>query len=523
MSATRKGQRMSKRHVLNTEGALPQDTILATNAMNILITADSIRSIANLITKQINRKLTTGEIGQLDTFIKRLPDSQFSGMQLGSAHVKIANDFIHRFKMWDEVAEEQEDLAALTRIKEQTTEPTYVDAMKAELGALSDNENGLKYSMFHDRRGRSIVSKERAGKERIFRDRSTPDNYLNAEGQDWKTAETGYADFPGGKAAGEDMTDPTTAGAETSVDPAVMAAAFRNQVRVNKELMKYLKMWNGLFNAETIDDIFSRSTSSLMTFGSVVMPHQVVPLDTRFRLIDYNPPIPNTAYRWYVHTSNDAGRPGDIRTQDTLTQVMAMTIDPFWIPISNARYQYYQRVRMYIHEFKSQAVQVNEFIDGDSGTMTRTNFYHFEFLVDRVGVDRIHLTPVNPTYIFRMPIAQVNTLTISFRSPFELIVFDPDRLNFVVSNTNPAVFTSLEPNNLATGDLVYVTNFTAMGFPDEVALVNQSTGWFITRLSATTFSIPVDLSALPGPVPNVEVQFGSKRIVTQIEFVSLEQ
>lgn len=515
MSATRNGQRMSKRHVLNTEGALPQDTILAANAMNILVTADSMRSIANLITKQINRKLTTGEIGQLDAFIKRLPDSQFSGMPLGDAHVKIANDFIHRFKMWDEIAEEQEDLAALTRIKEQTTEPTYVDAMKAELGALSDNENGLKYSMFHDRRGRSIVSKERAGKERTFRDRSAPNNYLNVEGQDWKTAEDGYAP------AAEEMTDSSSS--DTMLNPTILAAAFRNQVRVNKELMKYLKSWNGMINAETIDDIFSRSTSSLMTFESVVMPHQVVPLDTRFRLIDYNPPIPNTAYRWYVHTSNDAGRPGDIRTQDTLTQVMAMKIDPFWIPVSNARYQYYDRIRMYIHEFKSQAVQVNEFIDGDSGTVTRSNFYHFEFLVDRVGVDRIHLTPINPNYVFRMPIAQVNTLTVSFRSPFELIVFDPDRLNFVVSNTNPAVFTSLEPNNLATGDLVYITNFYVANFPDEVSLVNQPAGWFITRLSATTFSIPVDLSALLGPVPNVEVQFGSKRIVTQIEFISLEQ
>lgn len=507
MSATRNGQRMSKRHVLNAEGALPQDTILAANAMNILVTADSIRSIANLITKQIKRKLTTGEIGQLDAFIKRLPDSQFAGMPIAAAHQKIAGDFIYRFQMWDEIAEEQDDIAALTHVNEQTDEPTHVDLMKAELGALSDNENALKYSIFHDRRGRSIVSQERAGKQRIMRDRSTPDNYLDAEGRDWKAADTANAEKQT-----EDMTN-----------PAVLAAAFRNQVRVNKELMKYLKMWNGLFNAETIDEIFSRSTSSLLTFSSVVMPHQVVPIDTRFRLVSYNPPVPGTEYRWNVHTANDAGRAGDIRTQDTLTQVMAMTIDPFWIPVSNARYQYYERVRMYIQEFKSQAVQVNEFIDGSSGTVTRTNFYHFEFLVDRVGVDRIHLVPINPTFVFRMPIAQVNTLTISFRSPFEQIVFDPDRLYFTVSNTNPAVFTSFVPNNLATGDLVYVTNFVAPGFPDEVALVNQPAGWFITRLSATTFSIPVDLSALPGPVPEIEVQFGSKRIVTQIEFVSLEQ
>jgi len=494
--------RRSKRQILNAEGSLPQDSILSEASGQILVTAESLRIIANHITKSIKRQLTTGEIAQLDQFINRLPGSQFSGATLAQAQQKIATQFITRYKMWDEISEERDNLSSLLHLDNDT--PTVDDAERAELMGLTDHENPLKFSMFHDRRGRSIVSRERAGDERLIRNRGTPNNYLNQEGRD-------VVDGSG--------IPPT----ESFQDHETMAAAFRNQQRVNKELMKYLRTMNSTFNAETIPEIFARSTNNLITYGSITIPHQVIPLDTRFRLVNYNNTgHGNTEYKWNIHTSNDAGRPGDIRMQDTITQVMAMTICPFWIPVSNAKYQYYDKVRMYIREFKEQSVQVNEFLDGDVGQVTRTNYYHFEFLIDRREVNRIHLTPICPTFTFRLPIAQVNTITVQFRSPFELITFDPDRLYFTVSNTNPAVFTSSEDHQLATGDLVYVVGFTG-GSQVVNREVNDPAGYFVTRLSATQFSIPLDLTSLAGPVDNIEVQFGSKRIVTQIEFVSLEQ
>lgn len=500
--------RKSKRQMLGAEGSLPQDSILSDASGQILVTAESLRAIANHITKSIKRQLTTGEIAQLDQFINRLPGSQFSGATLAQAQQKIAGQFINRYKMWDEVAEERDNLSALLHLTNDNEFPTVDDAERAELMGLTDNENPLKFSMFNDRRGRSIISRERAGEERLIRNRGTPNSYLNQEGRDLEEgmSSTSSESFQG------NLTDPATA-----------TAAFRNQQRVNKELMKYLRAMNSTFNAETIPEIFARSTNNLITFESVTIPHQVIPLDTRFRLVNsQNAGHGNTEYKWNIHTSNDAGRPGDIRMQDTITQVMAMTICPFWIPVSNARYQYYDKVRMYIREFKEQSVQVNEFLDGDAGQITRTNYYHFEFLIDRREVNRIHLIPICPTFKFRLPIAQINTITVQFRSPFELITFNPDRLYFTVSNINPAVFTSTEDHQLATGDLVYVVGFEA-GTQVVNRAVNDSAGYFVTRLSATQFSIPLDLTSLAGPVDNVEVQFGSKRIVTQIEFVSLEQ
>jgi hypothetical protein len=558
-----KNQRRATRKMLHADNSLPQDTILSDTSGHILTTAESLRSISNIISKTIGRKVSTAEVGMLDKFISRLPGSRFANKSLITAQREIADQFIYKSKMQDEIPAENENLESLIHLDDGAT---MQDAQRAELNGLTPNENPHKMSMFRDRQGRSVVSRERAGEASVYANRSAPHNLLNQEGRDLADAD----------------------GAHTG--QASVEAAMRVQQRVNKELLKSIRTLNGTFNPESIDGIFSRSVNSLASFNNINLPHQVVPLDSRFRLVDQGS---NSEYKWNVHTASDAGRPGDIRMQDTLTQIMMMKICPFWIPVSQARYGYYEKIRMYIKEFKGQSIQVNEFLDGSSARNIRSSNYHFEFLIDRREVNRIHLIPICPEFTFRMPIAQVNTLSVTFRSPFELIEFDDDRLFFTVSNANPAVFTSISDHRLATGDLVYVTNFQdpavvmtasftatcvlnvtaiagtpivigatvvgngvkegtyitsfgtgvggvgtyntgrantigAIGSAGVVvstndAEVNQVEGHFITRLSNTTFSIPVDLSTVPSSVSNVEVEFGSKRIVTQIEFVSLEQ
>jgi hypothetical protein len=371
---------------------------------------------------------------------------------------------------------------------------------KVELSGLTTNENPLKYSMYHDRRGNSAVDRDRVDGVHIVGPRSGPNNIATEERLD--------------------MDTPTSA-----IDGGASAVMLRNQHRIHKEMLKYLRALNGTFTPEAIDEILQRSRSSLITFQSVVLPRQIIPLDSRFRLVEHNHP---GEYKWNIHTSNDPGRPGDIRMQDTVTEVMQLKICPFWIPVADSRHQFYSKVRMYIKEFKGQSIQVNEFEDCDQGCVPRTHNYHFEFLIDRREVNRIHLIPICDTFKFRKPMAQVNTLTLEFRAPFERIEFDADRLFFTISNTNPALFTTTEDHNLATGDLVYVCNFVS-GQADPLAAkrtereVNRPQGHFITRISDTEFEIQVDLSAEPAPVENIEVQFGSKRIVTQLELISLEQ
>lgn len=496
-----KSQRRAKRKALLVQGTLApdgtehEDSMIGRDSGQLLLTHDSLLAISNLITQKIQRKLSNGEVAELDKFIGRLPPSQFEGIKLSEARLKIADQFMYRHNMWEEVPQEQEDLRSLVRLNEVTDQPDMKEYQKIELNGLTTDENPLKYSMYHDRRGSAAIDRDHTG-EHLLGPRSAPNNIATKERLDIDAME--------GEAG---------------------IAMARIQQRVNKELLKYLRTMNGAFSPEAIEEIFARSRSSLITFQSIVLPHQVIPLDSRFRLVDYVEP---GEYKWNIHTSNDPGRPGDIRMQDTVTEVMQMKICPFWIPVSEARHQFYSKVRLYIKEFKAQSIQVNEFEDCDIGCVPRPHYYHFEFLIDRQERNRIHLTPICDTFKFRKPMAQVNTLTLVFRAPFEKIEFDADRLLFTVSNTNPALFTSTEPHTLATGDLVYVCNFVSNQMDPLAAQrtnreVNRYQGHIITRISDTEFTIPVDLTAEPGPTSNIEVQFGSKRIVTQIELISLEQ
>ena len=498
-----KSQRRSKRKMLRRRGALPPndteyaDSILGRDSSQILLTQDSLIAISNMVTKKIKRKLSNGEVEELDRFIGRLPPSAFEGLNLHNARLKIADQFMYRHNMWEEVPTEEEDLASLVKLNEVTDDPDLKEYQKIELSGLTTNENPLKYSMYHDRRGNSAVDRERAGNEVLVGRRSTPNDIATQELLDMQE---------GDRAVG-------------IASAAMTSAMMRNQHRINKEMLMYLRSMNGTFTPETLEEIFARSRSSLITFQSVVLPRQIIPLDSRFRLVDYDEP---GEYKWNIHTSNDPGRPGDIRMQDTVTEVVQMKICPFWIPVSDERYQYYDKVRLYIKEFKGQSIQVNEFEDCDQGCVPRPHYYHFEFLIDRREVNRLHLIPICDTFKFRKPMAQVNTLTLVFRAPFEKIIFDADRLFFTVSNTNPALFTATEDHNLATGDLVYICNFDSA---DSLINreVNDPAGHIITRISDTEFTIPIDLTPLAGPINNIEVQFGSKRIITEIELISLEQ
>jgi hypothetical protein len=76
-----------------------------------------------MISRKLKRKLSNGEVTSLDEFIGRLPPSQFQGISLSDARKKIADQFMYRHNMWEEVPEEQEDLSSLVRLNEVTDDP----------------------------------------------------------------------------------------------------------------------------------------------------------------------------------------------------------------------------------------------------------------------------------------------------------------------------------------------------------------------------------------------------------------
>lgn len=448
------------------------DTLVTPDNHRLFISREFLLLMANKVSSITNKKCTVPEIEQMDIFLKKYPPSKFNNGTMSNALELLANEFINRYAVEKKIADKNSStsVVSLTKLNEVTDDPTIDEYQKKEIKQFTLNENQNKYSAFTDRRGNAVVDKER--NEGI---RSTPDGYPS--------------------------------GHKISIN------------EVNEQNYETLKLVKNFLNPDSIDQLVSRFSSSYLSFTNVSLPHQIVPLDSKNRLLSNTS---NNEYSWNLNYSTNIGQLGDIKVQDTIQQVMRMSVESFWIPLTYIN-TYYSRIRMLIKEFTIQSIWDSEFVSSD---INKSNlyYYHFEFNITQTSGDRAFLEPVNKDYTFRKPFAQVNTLTISFRTPFQSLTFDDDRGVYTITYANPTVFTltSGTNNNLATGDLIYVINSDS-GNTTIDQLLNNINGYIITKISATSFSIPVDTSALVGTQTGVDVYYGSKRIVVPMRFVCLEQ
>lgn len=459
----------AKRIMLDKQGELGADTIMTQDRADILLSKKCLTQIANMISRKVGRGMTHNEMQSLVTFIQGLPARNYVGIPYVRAQNIIADQFITRG-----VSVMSEDQARTAEMSSEMHE-----YQKAELNNLTNDENPLKLAAFADRRGNAIIDEDRIHGTHIMADRGSPNDILSSQ-----------------------STTPTPMSA--------MTIAANDMSRVIRTFTEYL-------NPETIGEILMRNKNSWITYESVVLPHQTTQLDSRYRQFIH---VPLYEYRWLLNFSGDVGNSGDIRFQDTLKEVVQMQVSSFWIPCKNVNDSYYNKIRMFVKEFAAQSIEFTQYLA--DGSIYVKN-YHFEFLITQRDIGRLYLTPIGDgIFRFRKPFARVESLTISFLNPFEQIIPDPDMMTATVSNTNPAVFTTSLPNTLATGDLIYAQLFNSPD-PDLNDLINRQEGYIITRLSSTTFSIPVDLTTLAGPTTGVQVYFGSKRVIVPLTFTSLEQ
>lgn len=265
---------------------------------------------------------------------------------------------------------------------------------------------------------------------------------------------------------------------------------------------------------DNIHELFIKPLTQYIDFGNINLPHTIVPFDSRYRSMSHT--IPNSI-QWKLQSSGFEGGIGDIRLLDTLQEIIYVKICPFWIPLGSNKDGYYDKITMTIHEFCGQSAHFAEHRGRDQKDVYPID-HHFEFDIDRIDGNRIYLNPICDRFIPRKPISRVENITVSFRNPFQQVTILDDRGTFSVTPGLPTLFTGTVSHNLATGDLVYILNYTNSTSID--ALMNQAEGHFITRIDDLQFSIPVDTTGLPSP--DVFIIFGSKRIFFQLEFISLE-
>ncbi len=446
------------------------DLLVTPDQGGILLEKDTLKLIANKISSITKRKFTAADVDTLVKFIRELPQQQFYQKTLGTCIDRISQLFIGRNKFRPMVPEGA-SVEELARINEITDRGTVDEYLTQEVMQTTDNENQYKWTAHAERRGNAVIDRDRANGLR-----SSPDNIA-------------------------------TAGQE-------------HQTQLLDQLTKTVRTIAGVMNPDFIDHLFKRASSSItgtQTFQGITLPHRTIPLDSLNR--DLSPGAPNTV-KWYLNVAGRPGNVGNIQIQDTLQQVVRIIVSPFWLPVKNPLY--YSTIRMNIREFWQRA-EVTDYT-GSNQTDPHQSGYHFQFKVTDAQPNKVFLVPENFDYTFSKPVAEVNSLTLEFRDPFQPVLLSEDRGIYTVTYGNPTVFdlTSGVNNNLSTGDLVYSLNFNS---PD-VSLndaINTQNGLNITKITATQFTVPVDTSSLGvGSQTDVQVLYGAKRIFLQLEFVSLE-
>jgi hypothetical protein len=278
------------------------------------------------------------------------------------------------------------------------------------------------------------------------------------------------------------------------------------------DTMKILKRF---LDPNNIEEIWKRPRGWHFTYENITLPRRTIYLDSRNRI----PGNDMREIKWSLNFSGKPGQIGDVRVQDTLQQVIAMRISKgFWIPTTNSNSDYYGKINLLISNF-AQRTLMTEFV-GSTETVPRERGYHFEFAA-ATSHGRIELTPTIETYKFSKPVAQINELDLVFKSPFQTITFDADRGYFTVTTGLVTTFTSTAAHNLSTNDMIYVLNFASAN-TNLNRLMNDENGWLITRDNNLQFHINLDTSVLAGPYTNISVYYGSKRMLIEIEFISLE-
>jgi hypothetical protein len=449
------------------------DEMITRDTFHLILTQESLVKICNFISSITGKKMTLGSVDALNKFIARLPANKYYQKRCEEVQKQIAADFVNRWAASLGTIQEENFDTHISGVDQDTDVGTITDYNKKEIMQFTPDENQFKFSAHADRRGNAVIDNER-----VAGLRSSPDNILPL-------------------------------------------SAEKNQGLVNQELYKSSLLIQNFLAAESIEDMFSRIQSINTNYYNINLPFQILQFDSRNRL-----PMNagSSEYRWNVHHSGQTGQLGNIRVLDTVQQIIRVEAFPFWAPVNaTTNNNPYLKIRMLIHELMSQSPIASEWNDPDQSIPT-DEIYTFEFDVTDQVADRIFLVPKQTTFELRKPLSQLFSLTTTFRTPFEEEVFDPDNGIFTVTYGLPTLFTITTPavHLLNTGDLVYVYNVDS-GNTTIDNLINRRQGYFITVLSTTQFTIPVDSSAIVGSDVGIHVYYGSKRLFFQLKFTSLEQ
>jgi len=263
-----------------------------------------------------------------------------------------------------------------------------------------------------------------------------------------------------------------------------------DEIRVESDTDFTQQITNNFSN--TVDIASILGTKSLTDLKNLIAPgaslkRAYILLDSRYRTLDNDG---KNNIKW-IFTNNSNVTQGSVNAIGDIQNIVSMKVSSFKIPFIDNADNPAKRITMYIQELSAQSVIAQE-----------GRQYHFMFPI--TVEDRFINLEVqresDGVFRFRSPVARIDTLTISFAAPLQLITFDSDRRNMrVESYGNVITFVSADPHKLESGDIVYITYFTKANPNADaniISAVNNVNGVTVIFVDETRIAIDVDTTLL---------------------------
>lgn len=488
----RQDNRPSVNMLMHAAG-LPDNVLVSPDNYQILVSREAILVCSNIVSAYIGRNLRNGEAVAMKKMMEASRGNKYADMALGDALHILATDYMHQMGMLPNrggrpgpqtnetgyqpgglgsIAMAPWQIEAGTRPNGAIEEPQNAlhEYQRAELEQLTKDETPYKMNYAQNRRGDAVVDRARV---------------------------SGHNSSP------------------HDIPPLTQDAVQRVLHDSHSALLKIIDPATWPETMQKFRDSYPR------TLLDINLPHQTVMFDSR------NCDPVRTAvgqFGWNIHTAGNVGAVGNVRTNDTLQQIMTFQFGDFWIPLNpNSVYAAYSRIQVYIPEFGAQAIPTLSWTNPNTSNQAFPGNYHLNFDITEFVAGRAHLVPNRDgVYKLRAPHAVLNSFTVQFTVMNEPIVFDPQFAEMNMTYGNPTTLTAaLIPHQLLTGDLVYIISSNTGSAAIDRELM-RGVGYRIIVLDPFSFTIPVDTSTLAGS-QLVDVYFGSKRISFDVLFTSIEQ
>jgi hypothetical protein len=258
-------------------------------------------------------------------------------------------------------------------------------------------------------------------------------------------------------------------------------------------------------------------------------------LDSRYRVLENDVDGKISSFKWNYILQSQASAQGTVNVVGNVRDIVALRVYPFRIPYIDSADNKYSRISVHIDEF-SQSFIAHE---------NRKFQFMLQSEIDGAFINLLTDEYNDGFFYFEQPVPEITTLTVSFGSPMEPVLFDRDRDDCQIDYFSIAPLTKittgkpgfLNKHNLSNGDRVYFSNFNVG--PVTLPLqnienqkiksdINKPSGYLVTVIDEFSFSINYNSSNIQNPLPDplavphfdifvFQVFYGSKRLFLPIE------